>query len=1392
MERADRAAAKLAAPRFQLLGELGSGSTSRVFLAEDAESGCEVALKIGHSAERGGLLADEAERLVFAEAPGLPRVLDAGWTDPHTFAVNARATEHARLTEHPLPYLALEYVRGDALLEAARVSAERAELACIVARDVGAVLADLHAAGLAHGDVKPSNVLVEGAGSAQRRARLVDLGLAAVVDEAVPRGGTRRYLAPELTESARSDARGRDLWALALTIAETAAPELLNEPHPAAAVRARTWPRGLSEVLLPLLEARPEARPDARWVARWAERSLGTRCEREDRVLRDHVALARAYRVARRTELLAAARASTATIELAEPARGWVEHALVRLRRVQLLRGTAPHDHVIVRDMSARDRRRWLIAAVGTAASHWPSLPDADGELAALLWERSRSTPLRELGAPEATSESEPPDLTDPVAVALELRNPRPTASALDAAEELLRRGVTSLGLALGEALRRRGELGRALWVFSQLEHPRAPHEAAECARRARDLEGAERWLARGVGANPEIAALGAAIRARVALDRGDLAGARAHLDGARSTPAVLEVSALLALREGHREAARELAERGLSQSNDDERTARLEAVLGNVLHASGEHDAAREAFQRAANRAARSGAALEEASYWTGLAAAAAHLGRAPEAVDAADRAALVFAALGRPLEAGRAALVSAATYAALGARAEALDAADRALRDARSARDRVCQAYAHLACADVLRDARREALEHVERARLLLGEAASPEDRLRVAARAAPWGTANGAELRELDAWAASPACAQDARLEWWIARATRALLTSEIVGATFIVQELQTLAHPGAPLLLRGPACYVGAELAARLGEGERARGLAQLHRQAVREWLERLPSAWRARAQHLAWVAAGQDPDRLWVTPDQVSDLDRLVRSLGRRDRLRPLLDQVLDALLLWTGVERGLLLLRAPGGRLVPRAARNLARVDLTREQLALSHSLAERALELGEPVVAVDATGELPDLHASVHALKLRSVLAVPLISAGEAIGVVYLDDRVRRGAFGRRELDWVKLVASLAGVALADARDQLLLRRAARRARRAEQQLSQSLARRETELEVAERELARARSARDTRFAYTTLIGESEPMRSLKRLLDRVAASEVPVLVSGESGTGKELVARAIHDHGPRGARPFVTENCGAIPEPLLESALFGHVRGAFTGALRPRAGLFEVAHQGTLFLDEIGEMSPALQTKLLRVLQSGELRPVGSERVRQVDVRVIAATHRDLGELVKQGRFREDLYYRLDVINVRVPPLRERPGDVAQLAQHFLGRHAPGRRVELEPQALARLTGFSWPGNVRQLENEIRRALVLADDRIGIEHLSREIAEASGGEAPPRSPLHVRDRVDGLERELVREALERTAGNQTRAAELLGLSRFGLQKMMKRLGIDPSPRSA
>ena len=279
----------------------------------------------------------------------------------------------------------------------------------------------------------------------------------------------------------------------------------------------------------------------------------------------------------------------------------------------------------------------------------------------------------------------------------------------------------------------------------------------------------------------------------------------------------------------------------------------------------------------------------------------------------------------------------------------------------------------------------------------------------------------------------------------------------------------------------------------------------------------------------------------------------------------------------------------------------------------------------------------------------------------------------------------------------------------------------------------RELELEWQRLARERAESAADAsvppgRFG---MVGESPPMQELFALLERVAASEVSVLVRGETGTGKELVARAVHEASLRAGGPFLAENCAAVPAGLLESELFGHVKGAFTDAVADRAGTFAEADGGTVFLDEIGDMPLEMQSKLLRVLQEGEVRPVGSSRTRRVDVRLVAATHRDLAERCAEGLFREDLLYRLDVITLELPPLRERGSDIELLASHLVARAGAevGREVSLTEEALDCLRAWHWPGNVRELENELRRAAVFCEGQIRAEDLSPRLKDGVGG---------------------------------------------------------------
>jgi len=320
-----------------------------------------------------------------------------------------------------------------------------------------------------------------------------------------------------------------------------------------------------------------------------------------------------------------------------------------------------------------------------------------------------------------------------------------------------------------------------------------------------------------------------------------------------------------------------------------------------------------------------------------------------------------------------------------------------------------------------------------------------------------------------------------------------------------------------------------------------------------------------------------------------------------------------------------------------------------------------------------------------------------------------------------------------------------------------------------------------------------ERRYGFDQILGESSAMERVFEVMEKVAETDATVLITGETGTGKDLVARAIHYAGARKELRFVAQNCAALPDTLLESELFGHKRGAFTGAHADKKGLFEMADRGTIFLDEIGETQPGMQVRLLRVLQDGELRPLGSSGTRTVDVRVIAATNRDLRKDVEEGRFREDLFYRLRVVELHIPALRERRSDIPLLAHHFLdvSNKKMGREIEgFTNAAMDRMCAHAWSGNVRELENEIERCVALAGEErtIGVEMLSDELRGGSVEATPiddPSGDLPLNAAVDALKRRLIQLALTQT-GSKTRAAEKLGIPRQSLQKMMKRLAMN------
>jgi transcriptional regulator with GAF, ATPase, and Fis domain len=435
-----------------------------------------------------------------------------------------------------------------------------------------------------------------------------------------------------------------------------------------------------------------------------------------------------------------------------------------------------------------------------------------------------------------------------------------------------------------------------------------------------------------------------------------------------------------------------------------------------------------------------------------------------------------------------------------------------------------------------------------------------------------------------------------------------------------------------------------------------------------------------------------------------------------------------------------------------------------------------------RIAATGEPIEALDLLPDPPAWAADPAWMRAEGVAGFggqPLVHRGEVLGVLGV---FARGAVGRDCMDWLRAIADGAAAAIATAR--------------AFERIEDLTRRLERENEYLREEVTRA-------GAFGELVGRGPALEAVARQIDLVAPTDATVLILGESGTGKELVAREVHRRSGRSARPLIKVNCAAVPHELYESEFFGHARGSFTGALRDRAGRFELADGGTLFLDEVGEIPPELQAKLLRVLQEGELERVGEERTRRVDVRLIAATNRDLRAEAEAGRFRQDLYFRLSVFPIELPPLRRRVEDIPPLAEHFLALAArklgrPTPRLTLAD--LQRLQRYGWPGNVRELQHVIERAVILAQGVRPMIELPSEPASA----LPRSRPSPVRDHDDRvltdaevrrLEADNIRAALRRTAGKVSGpggAAELLGIRPTTLASRIKALGLSTRSQGA
>ncbi|MCA9646337.1 MAG: sigma 54-interacting transcriptional regulator [Polyangiaceae bacterium] len=451
----------------------------------------------------------------------------------------------------------------------------------------------------------------------------------------------------------------------------------------------------------------------------------------------------------------------------------------------------------------------------------------------------------------------------------------------------------------------------------------------------------------------------------------------------------------------------------------------------------------------------------------------------------------------------------------------------------------------------------------------------------------------------------------------------------------------------------------------------------------------------------------------------------------------------LLETLLDAVVEFTGAKRGVVLLVDPEeSQSTPRvrASRHVRREAIEDPSGQISDSIVRRVIDSKRPVIVSDALSDTTfGSSESVMALQLSSVMCAPLLSQGNVIGALYVANDEVKHLFERNQLDVLTVFAGQASLILQNA---MLL----------------------TALRADKRKLEAELS--DKRFGQ--IIGACPSMMEVFRKLQKVAATDIGVLITGETGTGKELIAREIHRRSNRERGPFITVNCGAIPENLIESEMFGHVKGAFTGAIASRPGKFQQADGGTLFLDEVGELPLSLQVKLLRAIQERVVMRVGDSKPEKCDIRIVAATNRNLDEMIKTGEFREDLYYRLNVVNLWLPPLRDRGDDVFIIAKALLSKYADEMASSVRgysPQALAAIKKYNWPGNIRQLENRIKKALVLCDQSL----LSPEDMDLGPEAQEPIVPLE--KAKEDFQRRYVLEVLERNNGNRTQTARDLGV---------------------
>ncbi len=493
---------------------------------------------------------------------------------------------------------------------------------------------------------------------------------------------------------------------------------------------------------------------------------------------------------------------------------------------------------------------------------------------------------------------------------------------------------------------------------------------------------------------------------------------------------------------------------------------------------------------------------------------------------------------------------------------------------------------------------------------------------------------------------------------------------------------------------------------------------------------------------------------------------VADLDAYTKLFEFSDRLMhvrdltELLDALMDAVIQITNADKGFLIL-AEGETLDIKVARNLNRENIADAVTQLSDSIIAKVVRSRKPVIISDAMHDDEFAAAkSVMHLKVSSVICVPLLDRGRLLGLIYVGNDSIRDLFQEATLRVLTVFASQAALIVANA---LLLNELRHDNKRLNDRLEQ--------------------------YRFGEIVGTSPPMQQVFRKVEKISPTDISVLITGETGTGKELIAREIHNRSPRAQKPFITINCGAIPENLLESELFGHVKGSFTGAVANKQGKFQAADGGTLFLDEIGEMPIELQVKILRALQERVVYRVGDTRPETCDIRILAATNRDLEKEIARGRFREDLYYRLNVVNVELPPLRVRGDDVLVIARYLLSRYSREYDAKVKgfsPNAAVAIRKHNWPGNIRELENRIKKAIVLCDSTvIGPDDLGLT------GDALPQI-LTLAEAKDKFQRDYINEVLALNNGNRTKTARDLGVDPRTVFRHLEKEGDPDAPPDA